>query len=179
MGGGIVVEVGVYAGRSAIPMALACKECDNGEVIGIDPFEAEAAKQDEEKIHADWWERVPFDRVKEILMECIAENEVGDHIQIIQHRSDDVTPPPNISVYHCDGNHASTALRDVSRFSCNVKLGGYVVLDDVGWGSGAVNASVKILEELGFVERLRVVGQEQGSKFTDDFGVWQRITYCK
>ena len=35
----VVVEIGVYAGRSLVPMALALKHNGRGRVVGIDPWD--------------------------------------------------------------------------------------------------------------------------------------------
>lgn len=37
----LVVEVGIWAGRSFVPMALALKQIGKGQIIGIDPWKAE------------------------------------------------------------------------------------------------------------------------------------------
>lgn len=178
MGGGNVVDLGVYAGRSLLPMALACKYIGKGTVIGIDPFTVDAAIEGEEEKHAEWWKQMPFERIEEMLRESIAENGLEDWTRIIKKRSDDVDPPSEITVFSCDGNHAAQCIKDVSRFAPRVVIGGFTVLDDVGWSSGKVSESVPLLEGFGFVERLRIHGQEQGTIYTDDFGVWQRTSFC-
>lgn len=179
MGGGNVVEVGVWGGRSFIPMALAVQYCGIGKAYAIDSFEADAAMEGQDEIHADWWKRVPFERIEEIFRENLAESGAEEFCEVIKKKSDDVKPPDRITVLHIDANHEEPAIRDVTRFAPQVVIGGFVCLDDVKWSSGAVSKSVEILLEMGFVERRRVVGKEEGTVFENDYGIWQRIHFCK
>lgn len=179
MGGGNVLEIGVYAGRSFIPMAMAVKHCGRGMAYGIDPFTVAAAVENEQLQHKEWWERMPFERIEEILRENIMENELVDWVSIIKNKSSQVGPINDLSVFHCDGNHAQTAIGDVAKFAPHVVIGGFAVLDDVAWDSGCVSASIHILTDLGFVERSRVVGPEKRTNFTDDYAVFQRVGFCK
>ena len=43
---GVVVEIGIWAGRSLIPMALALKKVGAGKIIGIDPWRAEESAKE-------------------------------------------------------------------------------------------------------------------------------------
>lgn len=179
MGGGNVLEIGVYAGRSFIPMAMAVKHCGRGMAYGIDPFTVEAAVENEQPQHKEWWERMPFERIEEILMENLAEQQLGQWVEIIRSKSSEVSNLPDLNVLHIDGNHERGAITDAIKFAPLVVIGGYCVLDDVGWDSGCVNACVHVLEDLGFVERSRVVGPEKRTNFTDDYAVFQRVAFCK
>lgn len=179
MGGGTVVEIGLWGGRSFIPMALAVAYCGKGRAVGIDSFEGAAAAEGEDEIHAEWWKRVPFERIEEIFLENLAESGAQEFCEIIKRRSDDVEPPHDITVLHVDGQHQERAISDVSRFAPNVVLGGYAVLDDVNWEGGNVQKSMQILLDLGFVERRRVLGKEPHTVFENDYAILQRITYCK
>ena len=51
-----VVEIGVWGGRSAIPMMLACQRLNRGKVICIDPWKPEeSAKGQDSDIDQKWW----------------------------------------------------------------------------------------------------------------------------
>src|ERR1700683_5195449 len=74
MGGGTVVEIGVYTGRSFLPMALAVKHCGKGIAIGIDAWNPEVAAEGEDKANAQWWkETVPHDWVENTFREKMNE----------------------------------------------------------------------------------------------------------
>jgi hypothetical protein len=77
-----------------------------------------------------------------------------------------------------DGNHTEQAIRDVRRFSQNVMLGGIVCLDDILWESGAVSQAGEILKTMGFEELYRVIGPEQGTHFSNNWAMFQRIDYA-
>src|SRR5271170_6961170 len=50
----LVVEIGVFAGRSLLPMALALKANGSGKVIGIDPYDSQESAKDEFPDSAVW-----------------------------------------------------------------------------------------------------------------------------
>jgi hypothetical protein len=177
MGGGNVCEIGVYTGRSFLPMALAVKQCGKGLAIGIDAWSPEVAAEGEDPANADWWARaVPHDWVEKTFREKMQEMQVCDVCRIIRDDSANVEPPQEITVLHVDGQHCGKALLDTSRFAPNVVLGGFVCLDDLNWEGGNVDLSAQWLLNHGFVERLRVVGMEPHSIYKNDFCLMQRIT---
>src|SRR5208283_4602386 len=125
-----VVEIGVWSGKSLIPMALACKLLGKGRVIGIDPFDSVASVEGQIPIVADWWRKVDHDGVLRFFLEKVKHFGVQDYVTFIRKRSDDVIPDREIGLLHVDGNHALQAVRDVERFAPRVAPGGIVVLDD-------------------------------------------------
>src|SRR4051812_47320274 len=55
---GTVVQIGVWAGRSLIPMALACQSVHKGIVIGIDPWSPDASAEGQIGENLAWWKDV-------------------------------------------------------------------------------------------------------------------------
>lgn len=150
-----VVEIGVFGGKSLIPMALAMKAAGaGGEVVGIDPWSNAAATEGYDGANRDWWKSVDLERVYNSFLTL--RDRLGVSIRVIRARSDDVEWSAPIGLLHIDGQHTDQAVRDVQRYAEHVTPGGYVVVDDIGWvnaGSGTrVSAAVDALAELGFEE---------------------------
>lgn len=193
----LVVEIGVYGGRSFLPLILAlhhaCEESGQAGsrnpqrplavAVGIDPYDAAVSAAGEVAANADWWGRLDHGAIKRGLYEFLeAVPEFRSHWEMVERRSDEVNPHAlvlehkcNIDLLHVDGAHTEQAIRDVKRFAEWVRIGGFVVLDDLLWEGGAVSASVNELDRMGFVERFRVIGAEERTGFEDNWGVYQRV----
>jgi len=146
----VVLEIGIWAGRSLIPMAMAVHHVKQGKVIGIDPWSAEAATVGQEGANFQWWRDVPYEMIYNQFLKDVQRFGVSQVIEIHRKKSDDVDPPKNIGLLHVDGNHGPQAVRDVDRFAPNVRVGGLVFCDDIGWAGGGVSQSVEHLKHLGF-----------------------------
>lgn len=168
----ITVELGVWFGRSLSALALAHKELGHGIVWAIDPWEKEASVEGmvnpaDEK----WWGEVDHEVVYQSFMETVNLLAIQNVVKIIRKRSDQVEPPDYISIMHSDGNHGVQAINDAERYGPKVMLGGLWIADDIFWSGSAVEASLKVLEKLGFVELYRV-----DDKVTDNtWAVLQRV----
>jgi len=149
----VTVEIGVYAGRSAISMAMAHRYINHGKVIGIDPYSKEAATEGYEGDHKKWWdENVNLDHIHALFIDTVKHYGLDKHITLIRAKSDDATPPDSIGLFHCDGSHTDQAVRDVERYASKVPVGGVVVMDDIHWPGGGVLRAVTALEQMGFVK---------------------------
>jgi hypothetical protein len=147
-----IVEIGVFGGKSLIPMALAMKAAGAGEVVGIDPWSNAAAIEGYDGANRDWWSSVDLERVYNSFLTM--RDRLGLSIRVIRAKSDAVEWIDPIGLLHIDGQHTDQAARDV-RFAKYVNVGGYVVVDDIGWvnSSGTrVSVAVDALTTLGFVE---------------------------
>lgn len=156
----VVVEIGVFAGKSAIPMALALKHLDHGEIVCIDPWENKAASEGYVGDNHEWWSnRVNMDSIYKSFMVNVVKFQVTKYMNIKREKSDSVTPPDNISLLHVDGSHTIQALKDVQRFAVKVIRGGVVVMDDIDWtndGEAHVSKAVDWLKENGFMELFKI-----------------------
>lgn len=145
-----VVEIGIWAGRSLIPMGMAVHHVKVGKVIGIDAWSKEAATVGLEGANLQWWQTVPYEDIYRQFINSLHRFGVSQVVEIHRSKSDDVQPPDNIGVLHVDGGHTIQAIRDVQRYACNVRRGGFCFMDDVGWTGGGVASAVNELERLGF-----------------------------
>src|SRR5262249_27078251 len=88
------VEIGVYRGRLLLPLALVMKRRKSGEIIGIDPYSATAAKQyDDHEVPVDlrrWPSSIDWDGVYRQVLRGISRFGVEAHCRIVRARSQDV-----------------------------------------------------------------------------------------
>ncbi|MFA6241946.1 MAG: class I SAM-dependent methyltransferase [Candidatus Hydrogenedentales bacterium] len=157
----LCVEIGVFAGRSLIPMAMMLRELGHGgKVVGIDPWTSEASREGYAGANAQWWgEVVDHEAVYQMFLASVDKEGVIGQVEIIRAKSDDVCPPDNIDLLHIDGQHTPQAIRDVARYAPRVRRGGIVCLDDMNWsndGDMPVKTAAERLLDFGFVEKYPV-----------------------
>jgi len=148
----VCVEVGVWGGRSAIPVALALKEIGRGTLLAIDPWAASESIKGQTKEDGDWWKNQEMhDQVFERFMKTVYHFGVQNCVQVIRKKSDDVKVPEEISFLNLDGNHRDQALVDIKRFTPHVRVGGLVHLDDIGWAGDFVRKGAEWMKQNGFI----------------------------
>lgn len=138
-----MVEIGVYRGRLLLPLALTAKWRATGEVIGIDPYSAQAAEQhDAHACQLDlvaWPHEIDWDGLHTEVNRIIVSHGVQRWCRVLRMRSEDAAQrfaAGSIDLLHIDGNHDhASVMRDVELYLPKVKTGGYVVLDDTSWSS--------------------------------------------
>lgn len=149
----VIVEIGVFGGRSAIPMIMACKKNGAGIVHCVDPWSSEiSASGQVTEVDRKWWGSVNHEIAYQSFMDAIRKHSLEKHCEIHRMKSAEFNPPNQIDIFHCDGNHGVDAVRDTIKFSSRVPQGGYVILDDLGWSGGHVQQSAAWLKENGFLE---------------------------
>lgn len=135
----VVVEVGVFGGKSLVPMAYALKHNHRGKIYGIDPWNASFSVEGMNPEHAEWWNSIDHEQIMQTLITRIAEFELVDYIQLIRETSKDAKiPKKTIDLLHIDGNHsAETSFLDVTKWVPLVRSGGIIVFDDLDWETTA------------------------------------------
>lgn len=157
----LAVEIGVWAGRSLLPVAFAMKAKGSGVIKGIDPYTAAASADGEFGENLNWWNNQKMhDDIKAKFWAHVKKFDVIGHVDLIEKTSDSVSfdGADELDLLHIDGNHQEQAIRDAERFGELVRLGGVVVCDDLKWQGGAPLRAIDALEDLGFVELFRVEG---------------------
>lgn len=174
-----VVEIGVYAGRSFIPMALALQQLGHGKAIGIDPYDAAVSAAGEVEKNAEWWASFDHGQIEQVFLTAVEALELQQFVELWKKPSDEVLPPENIGLLHVDGSHTEQAIRDVTRYARNVIIGGMVCLDDILWDGGAVSQAAELLKTMGFEELYRVIGNEHGTPYSNNWCMMQRIDWVQ
>lgn len=144
----VMVEIGVFAGKSLINSALALKENGAGVIYGIDPWrnkDAVAALSPNDN-HETWY-KINLDDIHATCMHAIWEHEL-DNVVIIRATSKMACPlfadfdwseyaeETHIDSLYIDGGHSEEcALWDVENYLPKVKRGGYIWIDDADWPS--------------------------------------------
>lgn len=147
----LVVEVGVWMGGSAIPMAMALQEVGRGRLVAVDPWEPQASAAGQNPTNAAWWTGVDHEAAFRRFCDRIRVHGLESVVEVARMRSDDYVAPGAIGLLHVDGNHGEQATRDVERLAPWVEPGGFCVLDDINWEGGAVGQAASTLtDRLGF-----------------------------
>ncbi len=161
----IVVELGVFGGRSLIPMALAMQELNRdraawakGVVFGIDPWNKEACLEGANDIANDkWWSKLNLEDIYVSCRDLVEQFELATVCYLVRQRSEIAaeTLVDTIDILHIDGNHSElTSCRDVELWLPKVRRGGFVWADDLDWAT--TQKAVGILER--DCERIANVG---------------------
>lgn len=139
------IEIGVYRGRSFLPLACAFAK-RGGFSYGIDPYnQTEAYERDiPSDIHAlvtDFIASANYDEFyREFLdrRDCLKLNETTRLIRDTSDRAIEFFTKKNISadMIHVDGNHDhAQVLRDIKNYSRIMSEGAIIIIDDVNWPS--------------------------------------------
>ena len=149
------VEIGVFAGRSLIAVALALKHLNRGgEIHGIDPWSVPAAL--EGKNHTDndkWWGKIDFEHFYFYTLNKIKEYHLHPYTVIIRSKSIDAAKNyllSSLDLVHIDGNHSEeTSVLDVKLWCPKIKSGGALIFDDCDWET--TKKAQQIVLDLGMV----------------------------
>lgn len=164
-----VVEIGIWAGRSLIPMALALKSVGRGVITGIDPYSPQESAKNEFGENENWWAAQDHKAIKEKFLQFVTRFDLSKQVRHIESPSDKVKMKEPIQLLHVDGSHTEQAVRDAENFGPLVPIGGIAVLDDLNWVGGGVLRAIDCLEEQGFVER------ERPTIDGDNWNIMQRV----
>lgn len=152
----VVVELGVWMGGSAIPMAMALKAVNYGQLIAIDAWAPEASVAGQDDLNARWWgETVAaagHERAYQDFVARLQKHAIGERCVVRRQATDRADVPPRIDILHHDANHGPQAVLDIERWAPAVRIGGLLVIDDLNWGGGHVVRARDRARELGFVE---------------------------
>jgi predicted O-methyltransferase YrrM len=155
-------ELGVFAGRSVFPIALAIASNQGRAVYAIDAWENTVATADPgDAQNHRWWDSVDLVAIKSAFLgEMIAQNLVG-LIRILELSSAEACAAlsgqlgRSIDFLHIDGAHSEAkALYDVTHWSPLVAFGGMIVLDDIDW-PGVRGAAAFLAEHFEPIKELR------------------------
>jgi hypothetical protein len=139
-------EIGVYRGRSLLPVAEVFRSLGRGSAIGIDPWSVvEARQKDIERFPAaardvnTFVDSVDWDSLYREVKDRITRLGLQDHCHLIRATSTAAAQnfdDGSLDLLHIDGNHdQAVVLKDVTMYLPKVRAGGHVILDDCSWPS--------------------------------------------
>jgi len=139
------VDIGVYRGRSLFPQALAHKRFSNGIVYGIDPWDSELGRENDNKelkeAIDDFKDKTDYSEIGREVARYNLEKGFNDYCMLIQKKSEDAIAQfkdKNIvfDLIHIDGNHdTEMVMKDITLYPPLLTKKGFVILDDISWAS--------------------------------------------
>ncbi len=132
----VVVQIGVFGGRSLIAQAMALRHNGHGKIYAIDPWRKEAALEAESGENKVWWSKLDLHQIHRGAMEAIWNYDLDEWAVIIRARSEHAFKlfAGGIDILEIDGNHSEPAsCRDVHLYSPMLNPGAYVHFDDADW----------------------------------------------
>jgi hypothetical protein len=150
----VTVELGVFGGRSLIPMALAHKHISQGVCYAIDPWQISASTEnyDVNDPNYQWWNKLDHGLIYNSFINALNLYGVKDIVKVYKELSKNTLhlfEDESICVLHQDGNHSeSTSTEEVLLYAPKIKKGGYWIMDDTDWQS--TTKAQNTLMSLGF-----------------------------
>ena len=165
----VIVEIGVWGGKSLIPMACALKSNQRGIIFGIDPWQSsESVQWVMIDANRNFWQNANHEWVYQDLVQKIAQFHLENQIKLIKATSEAAPAIHGIDLLHIDGNHSDpTSYLDVTKWVPLVRAGGWIVLDDMTWSENGMATEARAVEWLN-ANCLKL------AEFTDvsTWGVW-------
>jgi cephalosporin hydroxylase len=154
----VSIEIGIFFGRSFLPVALAHQHVNCGKAIAIDPWlKGCSIEGEDDPKNVEWWNRQDIhEMAHDDFRSKVRELNLAPFVEIHRMHSDEYDPKAEIGLLHIDGNHREQAIKDFARYAPNVVKGGYLIADDLNWTGGAVSRAVALLPGMGFEELYRV-----------------------
>jgi len=135
------VEIGVYRGRSLIPMIVATSYI-NGYVYGIDPYTNQHMQQknlpdDVKNIVSRFIQTCDLEFIYKNLTRSLSSSPFFNY-RLIRNPSSLSCPllPSSINLLHIDGNHdTSSVINDISSYIPLVSSDGFIIMSATNWSS--------------------------------------------
>jgi hypothetical protein len=132
------VEIGVFGGKSFIPLALAHKEMKAGYAIGIDAWNHKACLEGiNDPENNAWWKSLNFKDIYYSCVEAIERYDLDDYACLCKMTSltfGILLPDNSIDVMHQDSNHSEeVSCAEINLFASKMKSGSYWIMDDTDW----------------------------------------------
>jgi len=145
-----IVEIGVWGGKSLIPMATALRANGKGRIFGIDPWSNAASTEwVMNEVNKSFWNYVDHELVFQELQRKLYQFDLFDYVELIRSKSEDAPPIQCIDILHVDGNHSEeTSYLDVKKWAPLVRSGGWIIFDDMSWFENGKATTARAVEWL-------------------------------
>jgi hypothetical protein len=119
----------------------------SGTVYAIDSWKKEDCIDDELAANQEWWSTLNLDNHYEAFVGHAVRAQVVKNIQFCRMSSWDASRfLPDMDMVHIDANHAEwPSTSDVVNWLPKLKVGGYLIMDDVNWES--TQTAVRFIEK--------------------------------
>jgi predicted O-methyltransferase YrrM len=150
----LLVEVGVFGGRSMFAMAMALRENGMGHIWGIDPWTLEAALEgDVGEENRKWWsENMNLEEIYLGFLRAVLDLQLTKECRWVRARgiaASRMFADKSVDLVHLDANHSEvSSCNEAEAWARKVKPGGFLVADDVDWST--VAKSLKMIKSAGF-----------------------------
>lgn len=155
----LCVELGVFGGRSLLPIALAAGP--GSTIFGVDAWSSSASLEGtNDSANDEWWSKINYDDMYSYTAKLMQSNNVS--VTLLRNRSNEVNgtfADESIDFLHQDSNHShEISCEEVELYYNKVKHGGFWAFDDTNWDT-TKQAQANLLTK-GYIERA-------------DFGTWK------
>ena len=151
------VELGVYGGRSLLPVSLAMKAINtNPLIIGVDAWNLSNTKEGTadptRDVHRDdWWSRIDHTFMYKYTIQLMMKYNL-DNVKLYRISSldfHDMVEDKSLDMLHQDGNHSQEiSCKEVELYHNKVRKGGFWIFDDTDFNS--TKAAQTKLESYGY-----------------------------
>lgn len=131
----VCVELGVFGGRSLLPIALAAGL--DAKVTGIDAWAPSASLEGiNSKENDAWWAKINYEEIYNYCKSLFLEYGLNN-VTLIRKKSNETAEIFNdksIDLLHQDSNHSEEiSCEEVNLYFNKVKIGGFWIFDDTNW----------------------------------------------
>lgn len=134
----LICELGVFYGKSLMPMGFACAAKGSGQVIGVDAWDNYAALEgNNDERNNEWWLNINMDTAFQSTLNTISDNDLNFHTQIAKAKSVDAVglfPDYSLGILHIDSVHNEVVItRELELYTPKIKPHGFLIADDTSW----------------------------------------------
>lgn len=129
----VCVELGVFGGRSLLPLCLASRNV----VHGIDAWEKSASNEGENSPENDeWWSKIDYNKMYNYTRDLMGKNNCFNcklH-KMTSEKAVTLFEDESIDVLHQDSNHSEKiSCIEIELYDKKIRKGGYWIFDDTNW----------------------------------------------
>ena len=133
-----IAELGVFGGKSLLPMAQACKDKGSGVCVGVDAWKKEPALTGTNAPENDaYWANMDYEHIFKSCSNAIVKFDLSKHCELFRLTTFQAAQIMSENVYdiiHQDSAHnPETIIQELDSWLPKLKQGGYWVIDDCDW----------------------------------------------